>query len=240
MLFSIIICTHNSKDKLPKTLDSIWGQDFSDFEVVVVDGASADGTVEILKEYEKKFSGRLRWISEPDSGIYNAMNKGARLAEGDFLNVVGAGDWMEPGALKAVGDWIKGNPQASAVYGRTRIWSEDLKESRIFQSLVEDLPFQPMQHPALYYRCNCHEKFGFYDESYAIAADYLFCLKVFWAGRTRAERIDPVVVNFVLDGVSSQKKWRCRRETWRARREMGLRSNLWFDLKNEIKHWIKK
>ena len=126
MKFSIIICTYNSAGRLPKTLDSILAQACDDFEVIVVDGASTDGTLDVIKDYAEKFAGKLRWISEKDSGIYNAMNKGVKIANGEFLNVIGAGDWIERDALENARKCIEGNPDTDAVYGKTRIWDKNL------------------------------------------------------------------------------------------------------------------
>lgn len=239
MLFSIIICTHNSKEKLPKTLDSILAQNFVDYEVVVIDGASTDGTVEVIGKYEKKFAGRLKWLSEKDAGIYEAMNKGVRMAGGEFLNVVGAGDWLEAGVLKKVSEKIEKAPQVKAVYGKTRVWDEKKTKSRLVQTLPELLPVQPMQHPALYYRKELHQQFGFYAEKYQIVSDYLFCLKVFHFGKIPVASLDLVLVNFVSDGVSSKKKWQCLRENWEIKRTLGLKNAYLGDLKNFLKAKLK-
>jgi len=239
MLFSIIICTYNSKEKLPKTLDSILAQNFSDYEVVVIDGVSTDGTVEVIKKYEKIFLNRLRWISEKDRGIYEAMNKGVRMARGKFLNVVGAGDWLEADALKKISEEIEKNPQAKAFYGKTRIWNEKKTKNWLVQTLPKILPTQPMQHPALYYQKELHQSFGFYSEEYQIASDYLFCLKVFHFGKIPVISLDSVLVNFVSDGISSKKRWQCLKENWKIKRVLGLKNTYFQDGKNFLKAKLK-
>ena len=226
MQLSIIICTYNSAGRLEKTLDSILSQNGEDFEVVIIDGASTDGTVEIIKDYESKFAGKLRWISEKDSGIYEAMNKGVKMAQGEYLNVIGAGDWLEEGALGKVFRAMADNLEADAIYAKTRIWDKDIKESKFFQTLPEILPTQPMQHPALYYKKELHNRFGLYDERYKIVADYLFCLKAFYFGKERVKLIDDVTVNFVMDGVSSICDKECEAENKRVRRELGIKSKI--------------
>lgn len=224
MKFSIIICTSNAAKRLPKTLDSILTQTFSDFEVVVIDGASSDGTQKVIKEYGQKFGGKLKWISEPDSGLYNAVNKGVKMASGKFLNVVGAGDWLEPNALEQAAKCIEKNPEAEAVYGKTRVWDKNLTKSRLLQTSPEILPTSPMQHPSLFCKKNLHDKFGLYDESYRIAADYAFCLKAFCNGKVKAQSFDAVVDNFVQDGISSMNQVLCLKENFRARREAGVKT----------------
>ena len=104
MKLSIIICTYNVVERLRKTLDSILEQNIGDYEVIIVDGDSNDGTLDIIKEYEIFFQGKLKWISEKDTGIYNAMNKGGRSAKGEYLNINGAGEWLEKGVLKKVNE----------------------------------------------------------------------------------------------------------------------------------------
>jgi len=222
MKFSIIICTYNAGNKLSKTLDSILVQSNQDLEVVIVDGASSDGTVDIIKEYEEKFAGKLTWISEKDSGIYNAMNKGVKMAQGEFLNVVGAGDWLEKDALEKATECINKNPSADAVHGKLRVWDEDLKRDYLLQTFPDMLAGNPMQHPALYYKKILHDKFGLYDESYRIVSDYLFCMKAFLIGDAKTFSFDSVVDNYVTDGISAIESVNCLLENERAREELGL------------------
>lgn len=224
MKYSIIICTYNVAERLQKTLDSILAQVSNDFEVVIIDGASKDETQDVIKNYERKFSGKLKWISEPDSGLYNALNKGVKMARGEFLNVVGAGDWLEKDALEQAEKCIKKYPEAEAVYGRTRVWDKNLANSRLLQTSPDQLPTSPMQHPSLFYKKTLHDKFGLYDESYRIAADYIFCLKAFFLGKSKAQPFDAVVDNFVMDGISSKRQFLCLKENYRARKEAGVKT----------------
>ncbi len=241
MKFSIIICTHNAANRLPKTLDSLLAQTFGDFEVVVIDGASTDGTQKVIEEYEQKFSGKLKWISEKDSGLYNALNKGVKMANGEFLNVVGAGDWLAKDALRQAAKCIEKYSEADAVYGKTRIWDRELKSSRLLQTGPDQLPTSPMQHPSLYYKKTLHDKFGLYDESYRIAADYAFCLKAFWNGKATAQSFDAVADNYVLDGISAVRDGLCLKENFRARREAGVKTKASFrEALNFAKNKLKK
>lgn len=222
MKFSIIICTYNAAKKLPKTLDSILAQTYKNYEIVIIDGASTDGTQGVIKEYEHKFEGRLRWISEKDEGLYNALNKGLKLAKGDFLNVVGAGDWLEEDALKKAVECIDKNPNADAVYGKLRVWDKGLKNSYLLQSGPDMLLGHPMQHPALYYKRELHDTYGFYSENYKIASDYLFCMKAFLVGNAKAVAFDEIVDNFITDGISSTNTDQCDKENMMVRQQLGL------------------
>lgn len=224
MQLSIIICTYNSAGRLEKTLDSILPQNADDYEVVIIDGASTDGTIEIIKNYESKFAGKLRWVSEKDNGIYEAMNKGVKMAQGKYLNVIGAGDWLEENALMNVYNFMSKNPKIDAVQGILRIWNRDLSQYNLVQTKPKKLPTIPMQHPALYYKKELHDKFGLYDESYEIVADYLFCMKAFYLGKASVVAFDEVVGNYVLDGKSSLNDDLCEKENFRARKSLGLNS----------------
>ena len=93
MKISIITATYNSEKTLRDTLDSILAQTYPDIESIIVDGASKDGTMDIVREYEPKFQGRMHWISEPDKGIYDAMNKGIKMASGDVIGVLNSDDF---------------------------------------------------------------------------------------------------------------------------------------------------
>lgn len=243
-ILSTIICTHNVVGRLERTLDSIVVQDFADGEIVVADGASTDGTVEALTRYEAICNGRLRWVSEPDRGIYDAMNKAVAMARGEYVNIIGAGDWIEDGILHAVADVVRGDPSVDAVYGKTRIWDRDRQHARIVQTMPCDLAIYPMQHPALYYRKTLHDTFGLYDTTYAIAADYLFCLKAFYKGHVHVEAIDRVASNFVKDGVSSRRKYTSLWENYRAKKAVGLQIGMWREfapqVKNKVRHLCQK
>lgn len=226
MKSSIIICTFNVGNRLRRTLDSVLAQELDDYEVIIIDGASTDGVLVIIKEYWEKFGGKMRWISEKDNGIYEAMNKGVRMARGEFLNIIGAGDWYEDGAFEKVFDAIKNNSDVDAVYGKTHIWDKNRENSRVVQTMPAILPTQPMQHPAIFYKKELHDKFGMYDENYEIVADYLFCLKVFYFGKATVKAIDAVTNNFVMDGMSSVKTRECEKENKKVRKELGIRRKI--------------
>jgi glycosyltransferase involved in cell wall biosynthesis len=92
MKFSIITVAYNSSDTIQETLESVLSQTYCEIEYIVVDGQSQDHTVDIIKEYESRFNNRMQWISEPDQGIYDALNKGIRLATGDVIGFLHSDD----------------------------------------------------------------------------------------------------------------------------------------------------
>ena len=93
MKISIITATYNSGRTLRHTIESVLRQTYQDIEYLIVDGCSKDDTLEIVKDYESKFGDKMRWISEPDNGIYDAMNKGLRMATGDVVGILNSDDF---------------------------------------------------------------------------------------------------------------------------------------------------
>ena len=91
MRLSIVTINWNNATGLEKTMQSVATQSFKEFEYIIVDGASTDGSIEVVKLYESQFA-HLKWVSESDSGIYNAMNKGIRMASGDYIQILNSGD----------------------------------------------------------------------------------------------------------------------------------------------------
>ena len=90
---TIITASFNSGKTLRDTIESVLGQTYIDFEHLIIDGGSKDDTLEIIKEYEPRYKGRLRWISEPDKGLYDAMNKGIRMATGEVVGILNSDDF---------------------------------------------------------------------------------------------------------------------------------------------------
>jgi glycosyltransferase involved in cell wall biosynthesis len=122
MQFSIITCTYNVEKNLAKTLDSVLLQNFSDYEIIVIDGKSTDKTLEIAKEYEKKFDGKLKWFGEKDLGIYDAMNKGIKIAKGNWLYFLNSGDiFCDSEILKKVNFEIEKDKLNSIFYGKIEL-----------------------------------------------------------------------------------------------------------------------
>lgn len=96
MKISLITVTYNSEKTLRDTINSVLVQTYEDVEYIVVDGLSKDKTVDIIREYEPQFSGRMKWISEKDCGLYDAMNKGIRMATGDVVGILNSDDFLHP------------------------------------------------------------------------------------------------------------------------------------------------
>ncbi|MCL2680440.1 MAG: glycosyltransferase [Coriobacteriia bacterium] len=206
-LFSIVTVCRNAETTIRRTIQSVLAQTFSDYEYLVIDGASTDLTGEHVQNSRPDFagttSGVLRYISEPDAGIYDAMNKGLALARGDYLVFLNADDWLEADALQVVADLL--SPAVDCVAGATRIFAPD--GSAHIQLPREELlqrpfpPAMPATHQSWFARTELLRELGGFDSSFAIAADYELFLRL--QKRNRLWAFTPrVLANFSLGGAS--------------------------------------
>ena len=209
-LFSIITITFNAEQVLPPTLESVKRQSFTNFEHLVVDGASTDGTVEIAERSGIK---GISVVSEPDRGLYDAMNKGIRRAKGEYLIFLNAGDaFHAPSSLQEIADAIEQGAQPDIVYGQTQIVDAD----RNFVAMrhltaPEHLTFDSFKHGMLV----CHQAFYArtdlakqtpYNLDYRYSADVDWCIRIMRLARRRhlpMRNVGAVVVNFLDGGMTT-------------------------------------
>ena len=236
MLFSIITVCFNSAKTIRQTFDSVLKQECTDYEYIVVDGASADGTVDIIKEYEPKFAGRMRWISEPDNGIYDAMNKGIKLSRGNYLNFLNADDYYEPDTLEILRQAITAHPGFDVYYGITRCFDQ-AGEICIRRESHTRLPWQHIDHQSMWYRRSVFKSFGLYDTGYRVAADFHHQVGLFQNSYSFCP-IDKLVVNYCFGGYSARNLRVLREETRRIYHHYGYWSNSEY-LKDLIKEKLQ-
>ena len=173
-LFSIATPCFNSVKTIERTIKSILAQNFKDYEYIIVDGGSTDGTLDIIQKYEPMFEGRMKWKSEPDKGIYDAFNKGCQRAIGRFVWIVNSDDWMEDGALQKIAN-IDLNDNQIVVGGLN--WIDERGEvyrTSIFISRKIDYAYKTnrmIPHPATIVPKHIYEKYGYYNIKFKIAGD---------------------------------------------------------------------
>ena len=178
MRLSIITATYNSERTLRDTMESILNQTFQDFEYIIVDGASKDATLDIIREYEPRFQGKMRYLSEPDKGIYDAMNKGFAMATGDVIGILNSDDFFtSDDVLQAVVDGFAGE-YVDAVYADIHfVGTDDLTKcvryysSSVFRPWMMRFGMIPA-HPSFYCRKAVYDQYGSFDTTYRIAADF--------------------------------------------------------------------
>ena len=176
MLFSIITVCLNSEKTIERTIKSVLEQSCRDYEYILVDGASSDRTMEIIHQYEPLFQGRMKVISEPDKGIYDAMNKGIRAASGELIGIVNSDDYYEKDALEMIAQVYQGYDY-TIIYGMLRTIL-DGKEVAVYLKNHEFLKKDMIAHPACFVTKKTYDRFGGYSLQYPYSADYEFMLRV--------------------------------------------------------------
>lgn len=212
MILSIITINYNNAAGLEKTMKSVLSQTNNDFEYVVIDGGSNDGSADIIRRYEKEFGSRLNWVSERDKGIYNAMNKGIRKAQGEYLEFLNSGDCLVADQVveRMVGE-LKKRDFPSILYGNMLKSLSDGKILRDRCFAGEEITLQGMYHGCLnhspaYIKASLFEKYGLYDESLRICSDWKWYVSAIVLGEERPEYVDTDVTLFDMTGISETNK----------------------------------
>jgi glycosyltransferase involved in cell wall biosynthesis len=178
MKVSLITVSYNSERTIRDTFNSVLNQTYPNIEYIVVDGSSTDGTVDVIKEYVSRFGGRMRWISEPDKGLYDAMNKGILMTTGDIVGVINSDDFYHrTDIIEHVINAFKDTSTDSIFADVRYINSSNIDKTVRYYSSKNFSPkrfrygFMPA-HPTFFTYKKYFEQFGFYKTDYAIAADY--------------------------------------------------------------------
>ena len=244
MKISLITATYNSAETLRDTMQSVLNQTFKDIDYMIIDGGSKDGTLDIVKEFEPKFEGRLRWISEKDKGIYDAMNKGVLMAQGDVVGILNSDDFFaSDNVLEKVNATFTENPTIDGVYADVRYvdWNNTSKSVRLFSGkdfTRKKLCWGKMPpHPSFYVKKECFDKFGLYSLDYPICSDYDMFVKMIWIGNINTLYINDVFVNMRSGGTSSngiKVHKKIMKERMRCVREHNMPSNFFMQISRYI------
>lgn len=192
--FSIITINYNNKEGLRKTIGSVVGQSFRDFEYIIIDGGSTDGSIEVIKEYAGKVD---YWVSEPDKGIYHAMNKGVLQAHGEYLNFMNSGDeFYNNGVLQEVAPSLDSDIVVGKIVHGTEAWGFH-KEDITLMDLIRGT----VLHQASFFRKELFDE-NRYDESYKIVSDWKFYIQTLIFNNATFRNIRSIVCRFVPGGVS--------------------------------------
>lgn len=209
MKISIVTVTYNSTVTLRDTMESVLAQTYKEIEYIVVDGASKDGTVDIIREYEPKFEGRMRWVSEKDRGLYDAMNKGFRMAIGDVIGIINSDDLLaEPQAIEKVMNVFMQNKHTDAVYADLYYVAQH-DTSKIIRNWVsgKQRPFRYGWHPAhptFYVKREIYQKYGLFDLDFKLAADFELMLRLIERYHIKAVYLQEPLVRMRLGGATSK------------------------------------
>jgi len=211
--FSVVTICYNESNLIADTCESIVSQKYKNFEWIVIDGASTDCTLEILNEY----GGAIHHlVSEPDAGIYNAMNKGAALATGDYLIFMNGGDRF---ANADVLDVVAECPSGDIIVGQLEFAGESVVRTFPLQLPAGYLLRHMLPHQATFFHRAIFGRFGSFDESFEIAGDYEFFVRMIEKNKASYRYIPKVLAVFAGGGMSSSSHQRAlrKRENHRVR-----------------------
>lgn len=203
-LVSIITVCYNSEKTMEQTIESVLHQTYADIEYIIIDGKSADSTMKIAEKYREAFAGRMKVVSEPDNGIYDAMNKGIKMASGELIGIINSDDFYEPDAVgKMVHAYRKG--MCAVLYGEVRNLVDDKEESvSIFSH--EFLDRRMIGHPACFITKSAYDRYGLYDTKYCSVADYDLMLRYRDSHGVEFVPVYEVIANFRSGGMCSSQK----------------------------------
>ena len=234
MKISIITATYNSARTIEDTIKSVLAQTYDDIEYIVVDGVSSDDTLEIVRKYEPLFNGRLRWVSEKDKGLYDAMNKGFAMATGEVVGILNSDDYFTSNDVveRFVGAF--NDKDVDAIYGDIHFIKDDAPDkcvryysSKRFAPFCLRFGFMPA-HPSFYCRKSVYEKAGYYRTDYEIGSDYEMMVRLFLVHKIRAKYLPIDFVTMRTGGVSNRgvhSRLALIRDDVRGCRENGIYTN---------------
>lgn len=235
MLISIVTVAYNSADTIADTLHSVLQQTYTDIEYWVIDGASTDDTLSIIRQWEPRFEGRLHVLSEPDHGIYDAMNKGVARCSGDVIGILNSDDFLSsPTVISQIAQAFQHDAQLGAVFGDVHFVSpSDLNRcvryysGRLYRPWLAPYGYMP-PHPSLYVRCSIYQQYGAYLPQFKISADYELITRLFYVHHVPYRYLHLDVVTMRTGGASTDS-WSSRQlgteEDLQACRLLHVRTN---------------
>jgi len=222
-MITVITVVYSALDDLKQTAESVFKQTvWPELEYIIVDGGSTDGTLEYLKTLPPS----VRWISEPDKGIYDAMNKGIRMAKGDSIVMLNAGDFFLNDTVQRLQEFAENNSidlSRTVIYGDAYYRFDGLN---ILRPGNAELMISEMSicHQATFVGCKVHEQFGDYSMEYRLAADYDFLLRVYLQAPQFFIHLPEPLVEFKYEGATSANYIRSLNETRQIARKYMSRS----------------
>lgn len=210
MKISLITVTFNSDKTIADTIESVLSQSYTNIEYIIIDGASKDNTVSIIKKYEPKFQGRMIWVSEGDNGLYDAMNKGIEMASGNVIGILNSDDFFTCNdIIEKVAKEFEADSSLDAIYGDIHFVKNDnlLKCTRYYSSSyfrpwLLRFGFMPA-HPSFYVRKEVYQKYGLYDLQFRTSSDFDMMVRLFGKHRINAKYLPMDFVTMRTGGEST-------------------------------------
>ena len=205
--FSIITVVFNREEKILRCINSLYRQSYKNYEHIIVDGASTDNTLSLIESVQPGVDRKI--VSEPDNGIYDALNKAMTLCRGEFIGILHSDDLLaDENVLSRVSDVLDKNPNCDLLYGDLEFFKGDVENitrkwvSGTFSSTQLNLGWMP-PHPTVFVRRESLVDNLFFDTSFKISADYEFLLRVLTQREVRISYIKSVLVRMETGGAST-------------------------------------
>ncbi|MDJ0636511.1 MAG: glycosyltransferase family 2 protein [Xenococcaceae cyanobacterium MO_188.B29] len=206
-LVTIITVVFNGTKYLEQTIKSVINQTYDNIEYIIIDGGSIDGTLDIIRNYEKVID---YWVSEPDKGIYNAMNKGIKLSQGMLIGLINSDDWYGENAVETVVEAYLNNSKSNVIITGA-IYRTDSQGNILFK-LNKPASFldqkinriMPVNHPATFVNREVYAEIGLFDEQYKIAGDYDFIYRAYYSKKVDFLFTEACLAYMRLDGLSEK------------------------------------
>jgi len=211
--FSIITVSYNSVKTIAQTIESVLNQPFADFEYLIIDGGSTDGTVELAKSYQARFGDRLIIVSEKDDGIYDAMNKGLNLAKGEMIGIVNSDDWYDRTTMQRVADQFVALKRSGVYYGllMNYIGDQEYCATGYHHNFLHE---NIVSHPTCFISRSVYKQYGCFDLQYKLAADYDLMLRLY-KNNVPFFFIPHVLAHFRMGGSTDKYKIKSKKETFK-------------------------
>jgi glycosyltransferase involved in cell wall biosynthesis len=210
MLVSIITICYNREATISNTIESVLNQDYNNIEYIVIDGNSNDGTIEIINSYSNEIS---FFISEPDNGMYDAINKGLKISNGDIIGLMHSDDqFYDNTVVSNIVSVFNNNINTDGIYGNGIYVSNDIKENIIRDRIGGNFSLNKVKngwlplHPTVYLKKSLIEKHGYYNLDFQIASDTEFLLRYLYKYKIQLTYINSYLVIMRMGGLSTNYK----------------------------------
>ena len=210
MKISIITVSYNSAASIRNTIESVLSQTYPDIEYIVVDGLSNDKTVDIIKEFEPRFDGCMRWISEKDKGMYDAMNKGIRMASGDIIGILNSDDFFSSNHVISQIAEAFSDEKIGVVFGDIHFVKQDNLSKSVRKYSGKNIKPWMFRwgilppHPSFYARNTLYNELGTYDISFDISGDYELMIRFLYVHKSKYKYLNFDMVAMRLGGTSTK------------------------------------